>query len=1576
MEESEEICRVCRSEGTTDQPLFHPCKCSGSIRFVHQECLLEWLKHSNKRYCELCKYNFSFTPIYSPEMPATIPLTVLIRRATDKVANGMLMILRAVLVATIWLMILPYFTIWIWRLYFWIGETFAFRANGLETPQWNATSFFASRHNMSELTAPPSSDTGKTVDSVPVLLAQVLAPEYQWISKFMLDCFEGQIISGVVIVVFVIVFLLREWVIQNQEHDGLRMGMNDGGVPAAAEEAEGHGFVEHAVERLIAVQHHIEAVVEGEISEDEEESQEAAERPQLGNSQTGDSGLSTTSEADVFESLYTQPGSTHMMQPQRRPSYVQDGVPPGPYEHARFFWETENAGGSGSSGGGSGSTSSSLNPTMAPFGSWPGEGGSAAGSSNGGVSSTLPFRPFNERTHSSDPTTQAFASTNTLDRSGRRPPAMESRLGRDISFTAPEDIPSLGDRSTYGTGIGYVYDPVNQTYHPERRILTRMGAPLYWKEGVPLTYRNVYLKQDGTEMTAGEKRKRFDELCMQDILSPLDIQRLRTWGINTEGVLEGAVEDRVRARRQELFRQIEERDVQRRPGEAPNPGPIAVPHARRLAAVPVAQDRDDEEELDGILEVIGMNGSFWILLQNSLLMAALICSSLGLGVWIPFMLGKTTLLMNPINIFRIPLGLLSRLTDPILDFLLDRVVPFIGDTLSKVGSAVLSKSVPIFSPVLIPILGPSWDLMAMDKLNGFYQDHVVSAWQVFMDISTSSTLNADVPTSAILEQAALGNQTANVTLVHHVARKWAELAYGNTSGDKFAAILVGYALMFAAASWYFSRVENAYGQSFAKMTRDALRQQGLILKIAFFIVIEHFVFPLVCGVAIGMSTLPVFRGSTFWTRVAFYSYTPGWFVFLHWIVGTIFVIYFSVFIGMCRTIVRPGVMWFIKNPSDEGFNPFRENLERPLTHQLKKLVKAAFMYLTLIALGFLLVTQTINFVFKGVFPLRGSMDPLSSSEIVTDVPIDLLLFHLVVPLTARWLNPTHRAKVFFKHWCRTLSRWLRLTSFLYGVDGARFPEEEGHVVHRTWKTWILGSRPPIPGAANVDGATTGSGEELDISAPVVFVQDGALYRVPNVDRRLPLKDRLIFVPVNENGDALDPNEDLLGQVDHNAELPRIIDGPRPLVDPKQGTVVVYGPPNFQRRLLAFVFVLWTSSMFFLAMSLVCPLVVGRAIFMWTGMNHIRDIHCITAGVYVLAGIWYSGNWILAKLRSRATMTAEMGEELQPRDLKSRLKAVWRVVTAGVKLAYFVLTFGIILPLALGLMVELYLILPLRSAVDGEGGMIFVVNWAVGLIYMKICHRILTAMPDNALIADLNRVFVNADVHQWDAGLATRRLILPAIMASFLVISCPLALAWAVIQYKGLEGPIRGKIMAHSYPTFLIIVLIAVGLKEMVQIIRGWGQYVRDEEYLVGRQLHNLHDENETAAAAAAATFGNTSAVETLEQGSSSTEATTSTALEHESSPRLRRLPSLEPSELHDLEEESALFGDDTEMPKHFGIRYSRNAPDGDDLTLGEGGTEESQSLFMEPEQDMIAYRTRSRRRLMAQAQEQGGSFHM
>uniref|UniRef100_A0A914WK26 RING-type E3 ubiquitin transferase n=1 Tax=Plectus sambesii TaxID=2011161 RepID=A0A914WK26_9BILA len=69
-----DICRVCRSEGTPDRPLYYPCLCTGSIKYVHQECLLQWLKYSKKEICELCTHKYSFQPIYLPDMPKRLPV--------------------------------------------------------------------------------------------------------------------------------------------------------------------------------------------------------------------------------------------------------------------------------------------------------------------------------------------------------------------------------------------------------------------------------------------------------------------------------------------------------------------------------------------------------------------------------------------------------------------------------------------------------------------------------------------------------------------------------------------------------------------------------------------------------------------------------------------------------------------------------------------------------------------------------------------------------------------------------------------------------------------------------------------------------------------------------------------------------------------------------------------------------------------------------------------------------------------------------------------------------------------------------------------------------------------------------------------------------------------------------------------------------------------------------------------------------------------------------------------------------------------------------------------------------------
>ncbi|KAL3066616.1 hypothetical protein OYC64_016544 [Pagothenia borchgrevinki] len=53
-----EVCRICHCEGDDESALITPCRCTGSLSFVHQFCLNQWIRSSDTRCCELCKFDF------------------------------------------------------------------------------------------------------------------------------------------------------------------------------------------------------------------------------------------------------------------------------------------------------------------------------------------------------------------------------------------------------------------------------------------------------------------------------------------------------------------------------------------------------------------------------------------------------------------------------------------------------------------------------------------------------------------------------------------------------------------------------------------------------------------------------------------------------------------------------------------------------------------------------------------------------------------------------------------------------------------------------------------------------------------------------------------------------------------------------------------------------------------------------------------------------------------------------------------------------------------------------------------------------------------------------------------------------------------------------------------------------------------------------------------------------------------------------------------------------------------------------------------------------------------------------
>ncbi|KAF9572180.1 hypothetical protein EC968_010187 [Mortierella alpina] len=1361
------------------------------------------------------------------DMPEILPAWILARRAVDILAVGVRVLLRALLVATIWLVLLPYSTVWIWRLYFWVGDWFAFSANGLAVPIPTPANTTTVPKNNTEVL-----QSYDQMDSLTRFVQRTIAPEYSWLSKFMLDCFDGHVISAVVVVVFVAVFLLREWVLQNQDPE--------------AEEVE---MQEQQNEDL-------QAFIDRLREENWREHEEAIRDTH------GAAGAEDVARDDAPDFDIAMRRNLHAFVPR----HLRENVAP----NLENLWDDfENT-------------------------------------AVGNERQTVPLQEINR-----SPTQEIPPHSDNMPSLGPESqphyPDSQRVQGSSSSTTgaasSPNNTPArlLGlDNNGEGSSGGRIGWPTSSD-----RIRTRNQETLYWREGIPLTYANVFLRSDGSPMTFDERIERYEELCRTGNLSFMDSMRLLEWRADqAEAQMhqitlrpEMTVEERVQSvqrldhstmimeqQRDMLLRQSEDHiqpivqnvpvEPARGPAIPPRRIPALAPRPQRpmpvAPAVPpppppppqrqqqpaanvnvddAVNDADevdipddiDElnvEDLDGILQVIGMRGSYWLLLQNSLLMTALICASLGLGVMVPYILGKTALLMNPLNVLLIPLRILSSITDPITDFVIDRIIPWMAVIVVK-PITLLSRFI---SPYLPSRLGQYFGGETLKPLGDMIKTRASSSWDAVVgEIKTSIPAQVretvEVAGTSELPSTADSSVSVATTLFQEYAAKWSSLAYGSSSNDKVLATLFGYAILFAAGTWFMKRKHVRRGHSVGRLVHDILRQLGLIMKIAFFVAIEMVAFPLFCGIVVGTTTLPMLPGATLASRWAFYLRSPNWAVVMHWLLGTAFMYNFSLFVSVSRTVVRPGVMWFIRDPNDEGFHPVREIMERPVLVQLRKLSTGVLMYLTLILLSASLDVQGVSHLLKGIFPLRWRID-----EPLSDVPFDMLIFHLLVPFTLHWIDPSERFKAIFENWWRWLARTMRLSSFMYGKNGERFPDEEGHIVYRTWTAWFLRYQPPIPGIERSDDNAVGSGEELDIEAPAIFVRDGGLYRVPSTDRVVHLKGRRVLVPVDEQGRALDPKEDLPGEIDPLMEIQPRGREPQPLIDPKKATVVVYAPPNFKRRLISFIAIIWTSTTAFLTMSVVTPLLVGRCLISLATARQVHDIYSFVVGVYTISSLWHLEEWAFSIYRAHSPQSA-----VGSIDCKAYFRTAWRYCRLVIKGLYFAVVFGILFPLALGLMMELFLIIPLRAAVGDETGVIPTLSWAVGLLYMKIIHWTLVAFPDNRVTVDMNRVFVGTDVAEWDVLLATRRLILPAAGICLLSIGFPAVVAWSVARVLGLEGIARLRFFRLSYPVGFVVGLVVVGFMESVPVLKGWSDYVRDQEYLVGRRLHNLAEATESAA---------------------------------------------------------------------------------------------------------------------------------
>lgn len=67
----------------------------------------------------------------------------------------------------------------------------------------------------------------------------------------------------------------------------------------------------------------------------------------------------------------------------------------------------------------------------------------------------------------------------------------------------------------------------------------------------------------------------------------------------------------------------------------------------------------------------------------------------------------------------------------------------------------------------------------------------------------------------------------------------------------------------------------------------------------------------------------------------------------HWAVGVAFMVHVAVLVAVLREVVKPEVLWFLRNPEDAIEHPLRDLIDEPIPKHARRIVLCTILYLPL-----------------------------------------------------------------------------------------------------------------------------------------------------------------------------------------------------------------------------------------------------------------------------------------------------------------------------------------------------------------------------------------------------------------------------------------------------------------------------------------------------------------------------------------------------------------------------------------------------------------------------------------------------
>ncbi|WVQ81661.1 hypothetical protein IAT38_003786 [Cryptococcus sp. DSM 104549] len=658
----------------------------------------------------------------------------------------------------------------------------------------------------------------------------------------------------------------------------------------------------------------------------------------------------------------------------------------------------------------------------------------------------------------------------------------------------------------------------------------------------------------------------------------------------------------------------------------------------------------DPDDVQGMLDVVGLTGPISGLLQNVLFGCMIMVLASAILIGIPMAIGKIFLSVDLIRTALMmglrTLRLVKKITVPVVDVVWE-----------------ITKDV-----LLLPAIGSfkALERIVLKKLG-------MSAWEVnrfggfaAVNKASSSGFTVPAPIVALLARvppslrpdellAALGQRSLD-EYDKYIARNRAWATSG-TMGGRAGCVLAGYASMLGTVLLIALGGEAGFGNA-AGMLAGVIKQNVTFIKVAFFMILELAVFPLGVGFIIDFCTVPAFPNATILGRLEQLAAAPFGTVFVNWLQGTMFMFFFANILSDIRQMCRPGTMFFIRDPADPNFSPVKDIMEKSTLHQMRKLGTSAVMYSVVIFMLFGAASWGLAYQpFWDILPLR--MEPAFGP--LTSVPFDYLFLHLIVPPTFDMVRPRHRAR---KHlsslWRFTVEKFRLATLMEPDVDPDKVLEPAGKAEVAFWKS-------------------------ADVVCQILFGK----YDPRSSDMRVPANDSVVLLPLPQR------------RIEGGVFVPLTADGrPRTAADklrllkqdkvareagrnPEADYTVVRVPQWWRTRINVLItcFLLVASGV--VAGGVMGPVLVGR--LLWTFFDvKVHDGYAWFAGVYVLYGSLYLGR------RARKYIsTMDRASRLRSSVASRRAKRAALKFTAGVYgvgMVYGVLPVltGIVFEIALGI----------------------------------------------------------------------------------------------------------------------------------------------------------------------------------------------------------------------------------------------------------------------------------------------------